>query len=119
MVSQDFERKSIIPEAGLVNPTTKIDHLSPALQNRMKQIFKDYAGLFSKSKHHLGTFLGFEAEAFIDTASKINCDQLPHNRVLPPSCKQDLYKYKTAGLFAESTGKADHYCSNLTFVHQT
>ena len=73
----------------------------------MKQIFKEYDGLFSKSKHHLGTFLGFEAEALIDTTSKINCKQAPRNRVLPPSCKQDLYKYKMAGLFAESTGKAD------------
>ena len=82
----------------------------------MKQIFKEYDGLFSKSKHHLGTFLGFEAEALIDTTSKINCKQAPRNRVLPPSCKQDLYKNKTAGLFAESTGKADFYCSNLTFV---
>ena len=67
------------------------------------------------ANQNINTFLGFEAEALIDTSSKINCKQAPRNRVLPQSCKQDLLKYKTAGLFAESTGKADLYCSNLTF----
>ena len=103
MVSKEFESKSIIPDAGLQNPKTKLDHLPQNIQDRMKQIFKEYDSLFSKSKHHLGTFLGFEAEALIDTSSNINCKQAPRNRVLPPSCKQDLLKYKTAGLFAEST----------------
>ena len=35
---------------------------------------------------------------------------------MPASCKQDLLKYKDSGLFANSTGLADHYCSNLTLV---
>ena len=40
----------------------------------------------------------------------------PRNRILPESCKQDLLKYKDSGLFANSTGLADAYCSNLTLV---
>ena len=64
----------------------------------------------------LGRFLGFQAEVPIDFSSKVNCKQPQRNRVLPPSCKQDLLKYKDSGLFANSTGRADHFCSNLTFV---
>ena len=75
-----------------------------------------YKDLFSQNKHHIGRFLGFQAEAHIDFSSKVNCKQPQRNRVLPPSCKQDLIKYKDAGLFANSTGRADHFCSNLTFV---
>ena len=90
--------------------------MSKNLQSRLGQIFQNHASLFSKSKHHLGKFVGFEAEAHIDVNSKVNCKQLPRNRVLPPSCKQDLFKYKDSGLFADSTGKADHYFSNLIFV---
>ena len=38
------------------------------------------------------------------------------NTIWVDSCKQDLLKYKDSGLFAHSTGLADHYCSNLTLV---
>ena len=88
MVSAEFEKKSIIPECGSVNPTTKIDHLSKPLQRRLGQIFEKHTNLFSRSKHHLGKFVGFQAEAYIDAHSKINCKQPPRNRVLSPSCKQ-------------------------------
>ena len=116
MVSAEFEKKSIILDPGLVNPTKKIDHLSKKLQDRLGTIFSKHSGLFSRSKHHLGKFVGFQAEAHIDETSKIDCKQTQRNRVLPPSCKQDLFKYKQSGLFADSTGKTDYYCSNLTFV---
>ena len=91
----------------MVAPTSKVDHLSEPLQARLGTIIKN---------HHLGRFVGFEAEAQIDETSKVNCKQVQHNRFLPPSCKQDFLKYKKSGLFADSTGKADFYCSNLTFV---
>ena len=35
MVRAEFEKKLIIPDPGLVNPTTKIDHLSKKLQDRL------------------------------------------------------------------------------------
>ena len=78
--------------------------------------FLEYKDLFSKHKHPIGRFIGFQVESNIDFSKKINCKHPPRNRVLPPSCKQDLLKYKDAGLFANSTGKADYFCSNLTFV---
>ena len=90
--------------------------MPPNLQARLHGIFSQYKDLFAKHKHHIGRFVGFKAEANIDFSKKINCKQPPRNRVLPPSCKQDLLKYKDAGLFANSTGMADHFCSNLTFV---
>ena len=90
--------------------------MSKPLQSRLEQIFVKHSNLFSRSKHHLGKFNGFKAVAHIDENSKINCRQPARNRVLPASCKQDLLKYKDSGLFAASTGLADHYCSNLTLV---
>ena len=115
MVNANFENKLIINSA-LVTPTSKVDHLSKPLKARLGTIFRNHPNLFSRSKHHLGRFVGFEAEAQIDETSKVNCKQVQRNRVLPPSCKQDLLKYKQSELFADSTGKADFYCSNLTFV---
>ena len=86
------------------------------MQDRLESIFEKHKNLFSRSKHHLGRFNGFQAVAQIDQNSKIKCRQAPRNRVLPASCKQDLLKYKDSGLFAHSTGLADNYCSNLTLV---
>ena len=116
MVRAEFEKKSIIPDQGEKNPTTKITHLSKPLQKRLEGIFAKHKNLFSRSKHHLGRFVGFKAVAQIDQNSKIKCRQAPRNRILPDSCKQDLLKYKKSGLFANSTGLADHYCANLTLV---
>jgi hypothetical protein len=52
----------------------------------------------------------------IDCDNKVKCRQAPRNRVLPASCKQDLLKYNQSGLFATSSGLANHYCANLTLV---
>ena len=116
MIEKNFEKKSIIPEAGLKNPTTNLSHLSSEIKQRLESIFAKHKNLFSRSKHHLGKFTGVQAVANIDKNSKINCRQAPRNNVLPPSCKQDLMKYKSSGLFEISTGLADHYCANITLV---
>ena len=116
MIQANFEKKSIIPEVGPKDPTPDISHLSPEIQGRLKIIFAKHQKLFSRSKHHLGRFTGFEATANIDKNSPINCRQGARNKVLPPSCKQDLQKYKTSGLFELSTGLADDYCANITLV---
>ena len=116
IIQTDLDKQSIIPDSGQINPVGQVDHLPPNLQSRLNGIFLEYKDLCSKHKHHIGRFIGFQAEANIDFSKKINCKQPPRNRVLPPSCKQDLLKYKDAGLFANSTGKADYFCSNLTFV---
>ena len=39
MVNNDFEKKSIIPDPGSKNPSSKISHLSENLQTRLKNIF--------------------------------------------------------------------------------
>ena len=116
MIEQNFEKKSIIPDAGLKNPTTNLSHLSPEIKQHLESLFTKHKNLFSRSKHHLGKFSGFQAVANVDKNSKINCRQAPRNKVLPPSCKQDLLKYKASGLFELSTGLADHYCANITLV---
>ena len=116
MIQANFEKKSIIPEVGPKDPTPDTSHLSPEIQGRLKTIFAKHQKLFSRSKHHLGRFTGFEATANIDKKSPINCRQGARNKVLPPSCKQDLQKYKTSGLFELSTGLADDYCANITLV---
>ena len=66
MVKQDFEKKSIIPDEGIPCPKPSISHLSPALQDRMNKIISRHDKLFSRSKHHLGKFNGFQAIAHID-----------------------------------------------------
>ena len=116
MIEQNFEKKSIIPDAGLKNPTSNLSHLSPEIKQRLESIFATHKNLFSRSKHHLGKFVGFQAVANIDKNSKIKCRQAPRNKVLPPSCKQDLMKYKSSGLFDISTGLSDDYCANITLV---
>ena len=116
IVASDFEKRSIIPEEGVSRPSPEISHLSKNLQEKIKDIVGRHEGLFSKNKHHLGRFTGFKAVAHMDTNSKVNCRQPPRNRVLPPSCKADLLKYKKSGLFEHSTGGSDDYCSNLTLV---
>ena len=116
MIQAEQERKSIIPDIGLKNPTSDLSHLSPPLQARMQSIIEKHKNLFSRSKHHLGHFKGFKATAEIDKQTRINCRQAPRNRVLPSSCKQDLLKYRASGLFDNSTGLADHYCANITLV---
>ena len=47
MVSANFEKKSIIPDPWLVNPTSKVDHLSKSLQDRPGTIFRNHSGLFT------------------------------------------------------------------------
>ena len=116
MLKQDFEKKSIIPDEGVACPKPNISHLSPALQERMNKIINRHDKLFSRSKHHLGKFTGFQAVAEIDTKSKINCKQPARNRTLPKSCKKDLMKYLQSGLFDHSQGGSDSYCSNITLV---
>ena len=116
MIEQNFEKKSIIPDPGLKNPTSDLSHLSPEIRKRLESIFVTHKNLFSRSKHHLGKFVGFQAVADIDKNSKIKCRQAPRNKVLPPSCKQDLLKYKDSGLFEISTGLSDDYCANITLV---
>ena len=39
IIQGDFEKKSIIPYCGLVNPTSKIDHLPKHLQSCLNDIF--------------------------------------------------------------------------------
>jgi hypothetical protein len=116
MVKQDFEKKSIIPDEGLPCPKPSVAHLPPDQQERMNKIIARHSKLFSRSKHHLGKFVGFQAVAHMDTKSKINCKQPPRNRILPKSCKQDLMKYLASGLFEHSQSGTDHYCSNITLV---
>ena len=116
MLKHDFEKKSIIPDEGSPCPKPNISHLSPALQERMNKIISRHDKLFSRSKHHLGKFKGFQAVAHIDTKSKINCKQPPRNRILPKSCKRDLMKYLQSGLFEYSQGGSDTYCANITLV---
>ena len=115
-IQNEQEKKSIIPDIGQSTPTAKLSHLSPLLQQEMKVILDKHSNLFSRSKHHLGSFKGFEAIVEIDKNSKLNCRQAPRNRILPASCKQDLLKYKQSGLFDYSTGLADDYCANITLV---
>ena len=82
----------------------------------MQKVLDQYPNLFSRSKHHLGAFRGFQAVVEIDKTSKLHCRQAPRNRILPASCKQDLLKYMQSGLFQQSTGLADDYCANITLV---
>ena len=42
IIQSDFEKKSIIPDSGLINPVSKIDHLPPHLQSRLNGIFMTY-----------------------------------------------------------------------------
>ena len=82
----------------------------------MQKVLDNHPNLFSRSKHHLGAFRGFQAVVDIDKTSKLHCRQAPRNRILPASCKQDLLKYMQSGLFQHSTGLADDYCANITLV---
>merc|ERR1712074_113440 len=116
MIEQNFEKKSIIPDGGSKHPTKNLSHLSPDIKQQLEALFAKHKNLFSCSKHHLGKFCGFQAVADVDKHSKINCRQAPRNKVLPPSCKQDLLKYKASGLFELSTGLSDDYCANITLV---
>ena len=67
---------------------------------------------------HLGHFTGFQVKA-LDEDSPIKCRTPPSTRILPDSCKKDIQKYKTAGLFELSTGKQDQYCANITLVRRS
>ena len=82
IIQNDLDKQSIIPDSGQINPVGQVDHLPPNLQSRLNGIFMDYKDLFSKIKHHIGRFVGFQAEANIDFSSKINCKQPQRNRVL-------------------------------------
>ena len=99
MIQAEQERKSIIPDIGLKNPTSDLSHLSPPLQARMQSIIEKHKNLFSRSKHHLGHFKGFKATAEIDKQTRINCRQAPRNRVLPSSviCTASLYGVTSRG----------------------
>ena len=99
---------------GCANPQTRLTHLEPELQSRFTKLFDSYSDIFSRHKHHLGTFTGWQIQVEVDPS--INCRQPPRNRVLPLSCKQDLLKYKQSGLFNDSTGLTDKYCANITLV---
>ena len=90
MVKRDFEKKSIIPDEGIPCPKPNISHLSQEHQERMNRIINRHDKLFSRSKHHLGKFKGFQAVAHIDKDSKIKCKQPPRNRILPKSCKRPV-----------------------------
>ena len=114
ILKREVAGRSILPDVGCSNPQTRLTHLSPEIQQKMTHLIEDYADIFSRHKHHLGTFKGWKVKAEVDPS--INCRQAPRNRVLPSSCKQDLYKYKDAGLFSDSTGLADKYCANITLV---
>ena len=115
-IKEEQEKKDIIPDQGNSAPTAKLSHLTPFLQEEMQKVLNQYPNLFSRSKHHLGAFRGFQAVVEIDKNSKLHCRQAPRNRVLPSSCKQDLVKYMDSGLFQHSTGLADDYCANITLV---
>ena len=65
------EKKSIIPDSGPKNPKSKINHLSKPMKDHLEGIFEKHKNLFSRSKHHLGRFNGFQAVAQIDQNSKI------------------------------------------------
>ena len=97
-------------------PKPNLSHLSPAHQDRMKKIIDRHSNLFSRSKHHLGKFKGFQAIAKMDTSSKVNCKQAPRNRMLPKPCKCDLVNYLQSGLFEVSQSGGDKYCANMTLV---
>ena len=115
-IKEEQETRDIIPDQGNISPTAKLSHLTPFLQEKMQKVLNQYPNLFSRSKHHLGAFRGFQAVVEIDKNSKLNCRQAPRNRVLPASCKQDLDKYMDSGLFQHSTGLADDFCANITLV---
>ena len=114
ILNKEAAQKSIIPDVGCANPQTRLTHLEPELQDRFTKLLDNYSDIFSRHKHHLGTFTGWKIQVEVDPS--INCRQPPRNRVLPSSCKQDLIKYKQSGLFNDSTGLADKYCANITLV---
>ena len=114
ILNKEAAKKSILPDVGCANPQTRLTHLEPELQTRFTGLFDKYSDIFSRHKHHLGTFSGWQIKVEVDPS--INCRQPPRNRVLPLSCKQDLIKYKQSGLFNDSTGLADKYCANITLV---
>ena len=114
ILNKEAAQRSIIPDVGCSDPQTRLTHLAPEDQIKMKALIESYADIFSRHKHHLGTFTGWKIGVEVDPS--INCRQAPRNRVLPMSCKQDLLKYKQAGLFNDSTGLADKYCANITLV---
>ena len=101
---------------GSVCPKPNLSHLSPAHQDRMKKIIDRHSNLFSRSKHHLGKFKGFQAITKMDTSSKVNYKQAPRNRMLPKPCKRDLVNYLQSGLFEVSQSGSDKYCANITFT---
>ena len=73
IVNAEIEKKSIIPDPGDKNPKSKISHLSKPMQERREGIFEKHQNLVSRSKHHLGKFVGFQAVAQIDQNSKVKC----------------------------------------------
>jgi alkaline phosphatase len=76
IVNAEFEKESIIPDPGSRNPSSKISHLSIPLQKRLEGIFKKHPNLFSRSKHHLGKFVGFKAVGISTATIKSNVDKL-------------------------------------------
>ena len=110
------DKKGIIPEMGAVKPQADLTHLDYKIRKKIENLIEKHEGLFSKGKHHLGKFTGFQVEVHTDKNSRHNCRQSPRNRYLPESCVYDLQKYREAGLFAISEGMADKFCANITLV---
>ena len=110
------DKKGIIPEMGAVKPQADLTHLDSKIRRKIENLIEKHEGLFSKGKHHLGKFTGFQVEVHTDKNSRHNCRQSPRNRHLPESCVYDLQKYREAGLFAISEGMADKFCANITLV---
>jgi hypothetical protein len=119
ILHESVQKRSIIPEPEEKIPTANLSHLDEKLQKKFIQIFKDHPNIFSRNKHHLGQFTGFQVKAIIDENSPIKCRTPPRTRILPDSCKKDIQKYKTAGLFELSTGLQDKYCANITLVRRS
>ena len=72
IVNKDAEKQSIIHEEGSPCPKPNVAHLSPSKQTRINKIVARHEKLFSRSKHHLGKFTGFQAKAYIDKKSTLN-----------------------------------------------
>ena len=91
-----------------------LDHLSPCDQLKFREIKEDYILIFTTTKHQIGKFTGFSAQANIDHTK--NCKQHCRSRVMPEAAWTDLNKYKDSGVFAIADEGTDHWIANITLT---
>ena len=75
-----------------------------------------YAALYSKHKHHVGSFNLWDVEAIIDPSK--NCFQRQRAKFLPQSAKNDLSLYFSNGVFKQAAEGVEKYCCNITLMHR-